>query len=321
MMTQSKKTLKILVYTDGRPEAAKALHFGAELKKRLASEMAVITVRPGTHATEDPTPVGVDFPLDNRNALSVGLQRLVGAVDVLTGEGLLEPQLSINVRAGAQGHLFICTTPSGERIPFYERFGHFMETLNHVVEDHNYDLLIVAPPRRRVMWRFFFGDTTRKLALDLHTSILVVRGGNPNSRFLVCADGSPAARRQFPLLKNLLPAITGPLELIWAKLPSAGEEKIRTAEECLQHAANWLENCDKYNIIRTLEGDNPTDLILGAAGNDAVLMMGASLRHDVYKRMRGSLPIKILSRTESSMILVKRPPDADTDFFKDPFTC
>jgi nucleotide-binding universal stress UspA family protein len=119
----------------------------------------------------------------------------------------------------------------------------------------------------------------------------------------------------------LLPSIRGPLELIWAKPPDASEEKIRAAEECLQHATNWLENRDKYNIIRQLEGDNPTDLILRAAGNDAVIMMGAGLRHDVYKRMMGSLPIQILSRTESSMILVKLPPDADRDYFKDPFTC
>jgi nucleotide-binding universal stress UspA family protein len=320
-MPESKKTLKILVYTDGRPEAAKALRFGAEFKKRLSAEMAVITVRPGTHATEDPTPVGVDFPLDNRNALPVGLQRLIGAVDVLTGEGLFEAQLSINIRAGAHGHLFICTTTSGKRIPFYERFGHFIEALNHVVEEHRYDLLIIAPPRRSVLWRFLLGDTTRKLALDLHTSLLVVRGGHPNSRYLVCADGSLSARRQFPLLKRLLPSIRGPLELIWAKRPNAGEEEIRVAEECLQHATNWLENCDKYNISRRLEGDTPADLILEAAGSDAVIMMGASLRHDIYKRMMGSLPIQILSKSESSMILVKLPPDADTDFFKDPFTC
>ena len=320
-MTDSKKTLKILVYTDGRPEAAKALRFGAELKKRLAAEMAVITVRSGTHATEDPTPIGVDFPLDDRQDLSVGLQRLIGAVDVLTDEHLFDPQLSINIRAGTHGHLFICTTPAGERIAFYERFGHFIEALNQVVEDHRYDLLILAPPRRSVLWRFLLGDTTRKLALDLHTSILVVRGGNPDSRYLVCADGSLSARRQFPLLKMLLPTIRGPLELIWAKTSNAGEEKIRAAEECLQHATNWLENCDKYNIIRQLDGDNPTDLILEAAGGDAVIMMGASLRHDVYKRMLGSLPIQILARTESSMILVKLPPDADKNYFRDPFTC
>ncbi|MHC4458714.1 MAG: hypothetical protein ACYS0I_16835 [Planctomycetota bacterium] len=320
-MTESKRMLKILVYTDGKPEAAKALRFGAELKKRLAAEMAIITVRSSTHATEDPTPIGFDFPLDNRHALSVGLQRLIGAIDVLTDESLFDPQLSINIRAVTHGHLFICTTPSGERIPFYERFGHFIEALNHVVADHRYDLLIIAPPRRSVLWRFLLGDTTRKLALDLYTSILVVRGGNPNSRYLVCADGSPSARRQFPLLKMLLPTIKGPLELVWAKSPDASEEKIRAAEECLQHATNWLENCDKYNIIRQLDGNNPTDLILEAAGGDAVIMMGASLRHDVYKRMMGSLPIQILSKTESSMILVKLPPDADKDYFRDPFTC
>jgi nucleotide-binding universal stress UspA family protein len=141
--------LKILVYTDGRPEAVKALRFGAELKKRLAAEMAIITVRSSTHATEDPPPVGVDFPLDNRQALPVGLQRLVRAVDVLTDESLFDPQLSVNIRAVTHGHLFICTTPSGERIPFYERFGHFIEALNHVVADHRYDLLIIATDHYR----------------------------------------------------------------------------------------------------------------------------------------------------------------------------
>jgi hypothetical protein len=41
------------------------------------------------------------------------------------------------------------------------------------------------------------GDISRKLVLDLHRSVLITRGGRPNSRFLVCADGSAAAKRQF----------------------------------------------------------------------------------------------------------------------------
>jgi len=50
-------------------------------------------------------------------------------------------------------------------------------------------------------------------------------------------------------------------------------------------------------------------------------MMGGSLRHDVYRRMLGSLPMRILERTPSSVLIVKRFSEDDLDFMKDPFTC
>lgn len=313
--------LKLLVYTDGESAAAGALHFAAELKKRLSAEMAVITVRTGTLATEEPPPVGVDFPLENRKTLPHGLQILVQAADDLAAEGLFEPQTHITIRDVPSGHLFVCKTVSGERIPFYECFGHFIEALNREVDAQGYNLLIISPPRRSSLRRLITGDTTRKLALDLHSSILIVRGGGPDSRFMICADGSPSARRQFPLLRNILPAIREPVDLIWVKKPNSDEEASQAAAECLQHARNWLENCDKTGYMHQLEGEDPAGLIVEAAGCQSVIVMGASLRHDVYRRMLGSLPMQVLAQTDSSVLLVKLPPEADSDFFKDPFTC
>ena len=49
----------------------------------------------------------------------------------------------------------------------------------------------------------------------------------------------------------------------------------------------------------------------------AVVVMGASLRHDVHHRVRGSLPLQVLSKTESSLLLAKLPPELDIDFFED----
>ena len=83
--------IKLLVYTDGKPAAVGALRFAVEMKKRLAAELAVITVRSGTHATEEPPPVGIDMSVENRHALPRGLQILVAATDVLAAEGLLDP--------------------------------------------------------------------------------------------------------------------------------------------------------------------------------------------------------------------------------------
>jgi nucleotide-binding universal stress UspA family protein len=68
-------------------------------------------------------------------------------------------------------------------------------------------------------------------------------------------------------------------------------------------------------------GQSRTTAILEAAGAQSIIMMGASLRHDVYKRMRGSLPMQILDRTTSSVMLSKSPPESDVDFSKMPFTC
>jgi len=313
--------MKLLAYTDGSASSTKAVHFAAELKKRLDGQLAVITVRSGTHATETPPPVGVEISLKDRQELTPGLQRLAAAAQRLIGIGVLEPQPAVTIRDMAHGYLFVCRTASGDRVPFYECFGHFIETLNQEIDRHGHNLLVISPPRRSSLRRLVVGDTTRKLALDLHCSVLVVRGGGPDSRFLVCADGSPSARRQFPMIRHLLRAIRRPLELVWVRKPDSSRQEVQTAEDCLHHAVNWLETCDKSGTIHRLEGADVAAKILETAGDDAVITMGASLRHDVYRRMRGSLPMDVLAQTGSSLLLVKLPPEADDDFFKDPFTC
>jgi nucleotide-binding universal stress UspA family protein len=313
--------LKLLVYTDGKPAAAKALEFAAVLKKRLESELAVITIRSGTDATEDPPPVGIEFPLTDRDALPKGLQILIDAIGVFESAGLMHFPRSIRIQDIARGHLFACRTIAGERVAFYECFGHFIDSLNHEIERHQYNLLIISPQSLGKLQRLVTGDPVRKLALDLHTSVLVVRGGEPDSRYVICADGSPSAQRQFPLLKGLLLSIRGPVDLVWVKKPNAGQQDIEAAETCLRHAWKWLETCGKTVTVHRLEGSNLADLLVDAAGDSSVIVMGASLRHDVYRRMLGSLPMQVLAKSRSSILLVKLPPEADGDFMNTPFSC
>ena len=51
------------------------------------------------------------------------------------------------------------------------------------------------------------------------------------------------------------------------------------------------------------EGDSPQDLIVHEPRADSVIVMGASLKHDVHRRVRGSLPPQVLSKTEFSLLL------------------
>ena len=70
--------------------------------------------------------------------------------------------------------------------------------------------------------------------------------------------------------------------------------------------------------MHRLIGDRPAEVIAATAGDDAVIFLGASLRHDVYRRLLGSLSIQTLSRTKSSVLVVKALPEGDLNYFVDP---
>jgi len=307
--------MKLLVYSNGSAASVKALQFAIRLARRLDGEMAVITVRPGTHATEPPPPFGRDVDLADQTHLPSGLQILAHAWDVLCGEGMLERQGGAAVRISElpNGHLFVCQGRDGKRIPFYVCFGSMIDTLNHEIDKLRYDLLVIAPPRYGRLRNIVLGDTTRKLVLDLHASILFVRGGDADSRYVVCADGSAASRRQSGLLRRFLPAIGPPVELVWVRTPESDAAAVEMAEHCLDRARQWMaEGGRQFKILR-LEGAQPAEAICAAAGEKAVIFIGASLRHDVYRRLKGSLAIQILARSAASVLVVKGLPEDDSE--------
>jgi nucleotide-binding universal stress UspA family protein len=313
--------MKILIYTDGKPVAAAALRLGATLAERIEGEIALITVRAGTPATEEPPPVGVEIPQGQWSEFQPGIQILIQAMENLTKTGLLSQQNSIKISAVRNGYLFLGSTPSGRRVSFYERYGHLIELLNHEIDQHYHDLVVIAPPRRSGLGRFVAGDKARQIAIDLHASVLIARGGGLDGRLLVCADGSPSARRLFPLLKRLLPAVSGKVDLIWVRASDATEEETEAGNECVQRARAWLDSCGKEGNLLLRQGERPQELIVEEAGDDSVVVMGATLRHDVHHRVRGSLPLQVLAKTESSVLLAKLPPEVETGFFEALDTC
>ena len=52
-----------------------------------------------------------------------------------------------------------------------------------------------------------------------------------------------------------------------------------------------------------------------------MIVGGASLKHDAHHRVRGSLPVQLLSKTESSLLLAKLPLELNLDLFKDLGIC
>jgi len=281
----------------------------------------VITVRSGTHATETPTPVGVDISGGDRQNLPEGIQLLLRAADILVEAGLLAPVTQFKLHDLPQGHVFFAPKTNGERVLFSERFGSLVDELNEEIAENQFELVIIAAPRRGSLGRFAPMNLPRKLALDLHCSFLVVRGGMPDSRYVVCADGSASSRRIFPFFKRLLPAVRSPIDLICVQKPDPDPKEVEQAEHCLNLANAWLTRCGKEVKVLQPRGVKRFKVILEAAGNDAIIVMGESQMHDVRRRTLGTLPMKVLPRTDASFLMVKQPTEPDPEMFDESFTC
>ena len=303
--------MKLLVYTDGGPTADQALAFAAAWTQALQAELAVITVRSETHAMEAPPQLGRGIAPADWHRLPQGLQVLTDAARKLAAHGVMPPPTDIVIRETPHSHFFNCPFTNDRPITFHEHFGPFIESLNREIDRHHFDLLIIAPPRRSRLRRLVLGDTTRKLALELHTSVLIVREGTPDSRLVICADGSASAQRVFPLLQKMLPCIDRPVELLWVQSPDVGADERSRVETRIAQVGQWLTTRGRESHTTRLEGTHPAETIAAAAGPDALVMMGASLRHDVYRQTRGSLPMRLLSCARASILLVKAPPEAD----------
>ncbi|HSO63273.1 MAG TPA: universal stress protein [Desulfobacterales bacterium] len=313
--------MKILAVVDGKPASVSALKTAMEFAERLRAELGVISIRSGTHAMEDPAPVGVDIPTGARPTMPPGIRNLMEAADVLVASGVLAPFKTIKLRDVPHGHLFFGLKANGERLPFCERFGGLIAELNEEIATHQYNLVVIAALRRGAFGRFAPMNVPRQMALDLHCSFLIVRGGTPASRFMVCADGSPSSRRIFTFLQKIQPAITGPVELICARRPDEPEADRAKAEHFLAQARAWLSRCGKSVRVLQPEGKKRFELILEAAGSDAVIVMGESHMHDVRRRTLGTLPLKVMARTDSSFLLVKQPTEPEPEMFEETFAC
>lgn len=95
----------------------------------------------------------------------------------------------------------------------------------------------------------------------------------------------------------------------------------KNADHCVAQAERWLIAYGKQVKILRLQGERPAEIIASAVGEDAVIVVGDGLRHDVYRRLAGSLSTRIMTRAQASVLVVKGLPEGDPDVLEDPKTC
>ena len=140
-------------------------------------------------------------------------------------------------------------------------------------------------------------------------SLLAVKGEHLDSRVYLCADGTRSARRAYPVLNWMLPALNQNIDVIGVTETKAAETLKEACVHCAQRARAWLESEDKKSQVLIREGKQVDEVILKEAGDDAIIVMGASLRSDFNRRLKGSVPLRVIEKGKATVLLAKSLPE------------
>ena len=80
---------------------------------------------------------------------------------------------------------------------------------------------------------------------------------------MLCADGSSSARRAYPVLNWMLPALPGKFNVIGVTLTQAEQVLKETCEECAKRARAWLAAEDKDTDVVIREGEDAAAIEFG----------------------------------------------------------
>lgn len=304
--------MRILIYHDDSELSPVALRTGARLARRLGQPFTILTARPGTVPVEQQPNYGEDLPRDNWQGLPPGLKLLSGAVEELESMGVLDPVDKITPQEEPSGErVFFLDTPERISLRFTVGFGDPFEVIRreiYSVDENAQCLLVIADPGKKGLHRIFSSNLAHKASLNLMTSVLAVKGEHLDAPVYLCADGSSSARRAYPVLNWLLPSLQGVFKVIGVTLTQAEIVLKETCEECAKRARAWLASEGKVTDIVIREGEDPAQIIQDEAGDNAIIVLGASTRSDLSKRWLGSVSMSLLENSKATVLVAKALP-------------
>jgi len=307
--------MRILIYHDDSELSVAALRTGANLAERLGQPFTVMTARPGTVPIEQQPSYGEDLERAHWETLPPGLKLLAQALEEIETMGYVDPVDKITPQEEPSGERgFFAQTRAGHTVRFTVQFGDFFESIQNEVyaqDDSHYTLLVIADPGKKGIHRMFTSNLAHRACLDLMTSVLAVKGEHLDESVILCADGSSSARRAYPVLNWMLPALPGRFKVIGVTLTQAEEVLKETCEECAKRARAWLAAEDKETELLIREGEDPAQTIIDEAGGDAIIVMGASMRSDLSKRLLGGVSMSVLENSNATVLLAKALPDEE----------
>ena len=183
----------------------------------------------------------------------------------------------------------------GNNLSLILRNGDIIGELRSEVQYGHYDVTIIGGSGKRSM--------SHDLIQYIDSSIFVVKDFNPNNNYkiLLVVDGSPNMQSVLRYSVRIAQAFNIDLDFI-----TASEEKTLSEEykSVIKYVAKYMRRCKvKYNDFHHI--GIPKEKIVNAAGNNHIIVMGASTRSPIAKFFKGSIPLDVMKSCNCPILIVK----------------
>lgn len=303
--------MNILVCYDGGDEARSALACVAELVAKAPANITILFVRP-----KSPSGFKEMIAMAREKIVDWNLD-LPGLVVLREAEALLAKRNAIEEEAEGQ--------PTQLRHGFKQLEKGLMEIHMMGVRDEHirlrlrdggdpagvilneldslpYDMVVMGSRGKKGLKRWLMGSTAQRVALFSNQTVLVVRGKVPLHSVLLCTDGSAAAEKAVGFVGPLAKAKGCDLTVFGV----ANEEASRgEAESAISHAVSLVAEAGITAKSAVAVGSSRADLILNAAKDFDVTVLGVSGKSHMRRFLMGSVPLKVLENSPTSVMIVK----------------
>ncbi|MGD8239305.1 MAG: universal stress protein [Armatimonadota bacterium] len=300
-MTKPRPRAHVLICVGGEEFSEDTIRFGARTAEALEADVSVLYVGLETARSLSPEVTLARDKLSEWEIDHPGVRVLRYARDVIADEGLAardrngEVVKRHSLRPGIGGAYELHLVGSyGEEVRLRLREGSIIEQIVSELDSHHYSVVVLgAPQRRRLL---------HEIVQFANASVLIAKNAQREYYdLLLPVDDSEAARRA----RHMASLVAHALHLRVLVLSIAeSAAQLDEAQALAEREAGIVARRGIEAQARSAVGD-VVEEISKAAGDDHIIVLGASRRRHVWQYLFGSTPITVVQRAESPVLVVK----------------
>ena len=231
-----------------------------------------------------------------------GVDVLEWAFSYLAEMNFIEPQYieagfpknTLVEKDGTRAEVYLKGTVCND-VSLILRNGDIISELRDEVQSQFYDVTIIGGSGKRRM--------VHDLVQYIDSSMFIVKNYEPDQeyRILVAVDDSPGTRQAVKYGVRIAQAFNIGVDLLTVSKKDHFNEGYKNAAE---HAKKFMRRSgiDAENIFKV--GD-PAETIVKEAGNNHIIIIGASTRSPIKKFFQGSKPLDVMESCNCPILIVK----------------
>ncbi len=183
----------------------------------------------------------------------------------------------------------------GNNLSLILRNGDIISELRDEVQYGNYDVTIIGGSGQRSM--------SHDLIQYIDSSIFIVKGFEPKNSYkiLLVVDGSPNIQSVLKYGVRVAQSFNIDIDFITV---NEDKKSSKEYENVMNYVDKYMRRCG-VKAKGIYDVGNPEERIVLAAGNNHIIIMGASTRSPIAKFFKGSVPLNVMKSCNAPILIVK----------------